>query len=146
MARLSSGHRARRPKTGEIDKIDGPYYFFKLLQRMRSMLPPWMPTIGIEGGRVNMVPVDFVVDATDHIAHSADKTLNKRAFHLTDPAPLRIGDSLNIFARAAHAPQMTMRINAALFGFIPQSVMKGMMALPPVPHQERGDERISASR
>ncbi len=131
--------RAYRPaivlgdsKTGEIDKIDGPYYFFKLLQRMRSMLPPWMPTIGIEGGRVNMVPVDFVVDATDHIAHSADKTLNKRAFHLTDPAPLRIGDSLNIFARAAHAPQMTMRINAALFGFIPQSVMKGMMALPPV--------------
>uniref|UniRef100_L7VXE7 3-oxoacyl-[acyl-carrier protein] reductase n=1 Tax=uncultured bacterium A1Q1_fos_504 TaxID=1256580 RepID=L7VXE7_9BACT len=131
--------RAYRPaivlgdsKTGEIDKIDGPYYFFKLLQRMRSMLPPWMPTIGIEGGRVNMVPVDFVVDATDHIAHSADKALNKRAFHLTDPAPLRIGDSLNIFARAAHAPQMTMRINAALFGFIPQSVLKGMMALPPV--------------
>jgi len=131
--------RAYRPaivlgdsKTGEIDKIDGPYYFFKLLQRMRSMLPPWMPTIGIEGGRVNMVPVDFVVDATDHIAHSADKGLNKRAFHLTDPAPLRIGDSLNIFARAAHAPQMTMRINAALFGFIPQSVLKGMMALPPV--------------
>ncbi|MBL8311496.1 MAG: SDR family oxidoreductase [Burkholderiales bacterium] len=131
--------RAYRPaivlgdsKTGEIDKIDGPYYFFKLIQRMRSMLPPWMPTIGIEGGRVNMVPVDFVVDATDHIAHSADKSLNKRAFHLTDPAPHRIGDSLNIFARAAHAPQMTMRINAALFGFIPQSVLKGMMALPPV--------------
>ncbi len=131
--------RAYRPaivlgdsKTGEIDKIDGPYYFFKLLQRMRSMLPPWMPTIGIEGGRVNMVPVDFVVDATDHIAHSADKSLNKRAFHLTDPSPLRIGDSLNIFARAAHAPQMTMRINAALFGFIPQSVLKGMMSLPPV--------------
>ena len=46
-ARLSSGHRARRPKTGEIDKIDGPYYFLPLLQRMRSMLPPWMPTIGI---------------------------------------------------------------------------------------------------
>ena len=131
--------RAYRPaivlgdsRTGEIDKIDGPYYFFKLLQRMRSMLPAWMPTIGIEGGRVNMVPVDFVVDATDHIAHQADKAMNRRAYHLTDPAPLRIGDSLNIFARAAHAPQMTMRINAALFGFIPQSVMKGMMALAPV--------------
>ncbi|TAG28984.1 MAG: SDR family oxidoreductase, partial [Burkholderiales bacterium] len=51
---------------------------------------------------------------------------------LTDPAPLRIGDSLNIFARAAHAPQMALRVNAALFGFIPQSVMKGMMSLPPV--------------
>ena len=117
-------------KTGEIDKIDGPYYFFKLLQKMRAILPPWMPALGIEGGRMNMVPVDFVVDATDHIAHAAGH--NKKAFHLTDPAPLRIGDSLNIFARAAHAPQMALRINAALFGFIPQSVMKGMMSLPPV--------------
>ena len=118
--------------TGEIDKIDGPYYFFKLLQKMRAILPPWMPSLGIEGGRMNMVPVDFVVDATDHIAHSTNKEHNKKAFHLTDPAPLRIGDSLNIFARAAHAPQMALRINAALFGFIPQSVMKGMMSLPPV--------------
>ncbi len=30
-------------KTGEMDKIDGPYYFFKLIQKMRNMLPPWMP-------------------------------------------------------------------------------------------------------
>src|SRR5262249_5422260 len=44
-------------KTGEIDKIDGPYYFFKFIQKMRNMLPPWMPTIGIEGGRINIVPV-----------------------------------------------------------------------------------------
>jgi NAD(P)-dependent dehydrogenase (short-subunit alcohol dehydrogenase family) len=117
-------------KTGEIDKIDGPYYFFKLIQRMRQILPPWMPALGIEGGRMNMVPVDFVVNATDHIAHA--KGHDRKAFHLTDPSPLRIGDSLNIFARAAHAPQMALRINAALFGFIPQSVMKGMMSLPPV--------------
>ena len=38
-------------ETGEMDKIDGPYYFFKLIQRMRSALPPWMPISGIEGGR-----------------------------------------------------------------------------------------------
>ena len=117
-------------KTGEIDKIDGPYYFFKLLQRMRQIMPPWMPALGVEGGRMNMVPVDFVVNATDHIAHA--KGNDRKAFHLTDPSPMRIGDSLNIFARAAHAPQMALRINAALFGFIPQSVMKGMMSLPPV--------------
>ena len=56
-------------RTGEMDKIDGPYYFFKLIQKMRKLLPPWMPTIGIEGGRINIVPVDFVVAAMDHIAH-----------------------------------------------------------------------------
>jgi thioester reductase-like protein len=62
--------RGGRFATGEMDKIDGPYYFFKLIQRMRQMLPPWMPTIGIEGGRINIVPVDFVVAAMDHIAHA----------------------------------------------------------------------------
>ena len=56
-------------RTGEMDKIDGPYYFFKLIQRMRQLLPPWMPTIGLEGGRLNIVPVDFVVAAIDHISH-----------------------------------------------------------------------------
>ena len=28
-------------KTGEIDKIDGPYYFFRLIKKMRQTLPPW---------------------------------------------------------------------------------------------------------
>ena len=113
-----------------MDKIDGPYYFFKLIQRMRSMLPPWMPTIGIEGGRINIVPVDFVVDAIDHIAHKKD--LDGKAFHLVDPTPMRVGDVLNIFAQAAHAPQMSLRVNAALLGFIPNGVKKSLMALTPV--------------
>lgn len=117
-------------RTGEIDKVDGPYYFFKLIQKMRRMLPPWMPAIGIEGGRINIVPVDFVVDAMDHIAHAKD--LDNRAFHLVDPTPYRVGDVLNIFARAAHAPEFGLRINAALFGFIPASVRKGLLALTPV--------------
>ncbi len=117
-------------KTGEMDKIDGPYYFFKLIQRIRRLLPPWMPTIGIEGGRINIVPVDYVVDAMDHIAHRPD--LAADCFHLTDPEPLRVGDVLNTFARAAHAPTVSLRINAALLGFVPKSVKKGLMALTPV--------------
>ncbi|MDT4920333.1 MAG: hypothetical protein QOI15_1235, partial [Pseudonocardiales bacterium] len=28
-------------KTGEIDKVDGPYYFFKAIQRVRSISPSW---------------------------------------------------------------------------------------------------------
>lgn len=117
-------------KTGEMDKIDGPYYFFKLIQRIRQLLPPWMPMIGIEGGRINIVPVDYVVDAMDHIAHQPK--LDGQCFHLTDPEPMRVGDVLNTFARAAHAPTMSLRINAALFGFIPKAIKKGMMSLTPV--------------
>ena len=117
-------------KTGYIDKIDGPYYFFKLIQRLRKMLPAWVPTIGIEGGRINIVPVDFVADALDYLAHK--KGLDRKCFHLTDPSPHRIGEVLNIFAKAAHAPQMTMRINARMFGFIPAPILYGIGSLAPV--------------
>ncbi|WP_299067189.1 SDR family oxidoreductase [Accumulibacter sp.] len=117
-------------RTGEMDKIDGPYYFFKLIQKMRRMFPSWMPTIGIEGGRINVVPVDFIVAAMDHIAHLENEDGN--CFHLTDPTPMRVGDLLNTFARAAHAPEMAMRVNAALLGFIPRSMRKAMFALTPV--------------
>ena len=117
-------------KTGQIDKIDGPYYFFKAIQKMRELLPPWMPTIGVEGGRINIVPVDYVVDALDFIAHK--RGLDGKCFHLTDPAPHRVGEVLNIFAQAAHAPKMTMRINAKLFGFIPAPILYGLGSLAPV--------------
>jgi NAD(P)-dependent dehydrogenase (short-subunit alcohol dehydrogenase family) len=117
-------------QTGEMDKIDGPYYFFKLIQRMRQLLPPWMPAVGLEGGRVNIVPVDFVVNALDYLSHKSD--INKRCFHLVDPVGYRVGDVLDIFSRAAHAPKMNLFINAALFGFIPKSVKKGLMAVAPV--------------
>jgi NAD(P)-dependent dehydrogenase (short-subunit alcohol dehydrogenase family) len=117
-------------KTGYIDKIDGPYYFFKVLQKLRRALPPWMPTIGVEGGRINIVPVDFVADALDYLAHK--KGLDGKCFHLTDPAPHRIGEVLNIFAKAAHAPQMTMRLNARMFGFIPAPIIYGIGSLAPV--------------
>ncbi|GMV01274.1 MAG: SDR family oxidoreductase [Burkholderiaceae bacterium] len=117
-------------RTGAMDKIDGPYYFFKLIQRLRRMVPSWMPMVGIEGGRINLVPVDFVVAALDHIAHA--RGLDGGCFHLVDPEPMRVGDVLNAFARAAHAPPMSIRINAALVGFIPKSVTRGLMALTPV--------------
>ena len=117
--------------TGEMDKIDGPYYFFKLIQRMRQILPPWMPSVGIEGGRINIVPVDFVVKCIDFISH-AKADITGKAYHLVDPQGYRVGDVLDIFSKAAHAPKMNLFVNAALLGFIPRSVKKGMMALAPV--------------
>jgi len=96
-------------RTGEIDKIDGPYYFFKALQRARRMLPAWLPTIGVEGGEINIVPVDYVAAAIDHIAHQPD--LDGRSFHLTDPNPRTAGEVINLFAKAADAPQMTVRLD-----------------------------------
>ena len=47
-------------QTGEMDKIDGPYYFFKAIKKARFALPEWMPLVGPELGYTNIVPVDFV--------------------------------------------------------------------------------------
>ena len=117
-------------QTGEMDKIDGPYYFFKLIQRMRQLLPPWMPAVGLEGGRVNIVPVDFVVNAINVISHQP--SIGKKCFHLVDPVGYRVGDVLDIFSRAAHAPRMNLFVNAALLGFIPKGIKKSLMAIAPV--------------
>ena len=117
-------------KTGEMDKIDGPYYFFTFLKKLREMLPPWMPTLGIEGGRINIVPVDYVADAMDHIAHKP--RLDGHCFHLVDPEPMRVGEVLNTFARAGHAPEMTMRLDARMFAFVPGGVRMAVGNLPPV--------------
>jgi nucleoside-diphosphate-sugar epimerase len=95
-----------------MDKVDGPYYFFKLLQRARKLLPGWLPALGVEGGEINIVPVDFVADAIDYIAHQPG--LDGQAFHLTDPAPKSAGEVINLFARAADAPQAVVRLDSGV--------------------------------
>ncbi|MEZ5461794.1 hypothetical protein [Dokdonella sp.] len=66
----------------------------------------------------------------DHIAHVPK--LDGQCFHLTDPAPRRIGEVLNIFAHAGHAPKMTMRLDARMFAFVPAAVRHALGNLPPV--------------
>ncbi|HZO05890.1 MAG TPA: SDR family oxidoreductase [Solirubrobacterales bacterium] len=116
-------------RTGEIDKIDGPYYFFKSLQRARKVLPSWLPIAGIEGGEINIVPVDFVASAIDHIAHEPD--LDGRAFHLTDPDPRTAGEVINIFAKAADAPQMAFRAGTEITEPATGAVRGVLKYLPP---------------
>ena len=117
-------------ETGEMDKIDGPYYFFKLIQRLRNALPQWMPTVGVEGKEINLVPVDFVAKALDHIAH--EPGLDGKAFSLTDPSPKSAGQVINLFSRSANAPQMSMRLDPKMLEVIPPAVRGGLMMLPPV--------------
>ena len=117
-------------KTGEIDKIDGAYYFFKSLQKIRKVLPPWFPLIGIEGGKFNVVPVDYVVDAMDHIVHQDN--LEGRCFHLTNPDHHSMGNLMNVFAEAGHAPRFSMRLDMRMFNFIPKFVREAVSGLPPV--------------
>ena len=115
-------------KTGEMDKIDGPYYFFKPIQKVRNTLPQWFPLVGLEVGRTNIVPVDYVAAAMDHIAHLPD--LDGRAFHLVNPKMQKVGDVMNTFARAGHAPQMVMRVDKRMTDMLPKGVLSYAMKLP----------------
>jgi NAD(P)-dependent dehydrogenase (short-subunit alcohol dehydrogenase family) len=117
-------------QTGQMDKVDGPYYFFKLIQRARRALPPWMPVVGLEGGKINIVPVDFVAGAMDHIAHVDG--LDERAFHLTDPNPKSAGHVINTFSRAAHAPEFAMRVDRQMLNVVPKQARRMIAQLPPV--------------
>jgi NAD(P)-dependent dehydrogenase (short-subunit alcohol dehydrogenase family) len=116
-------------ETGEMDKIDGPYYFFKLIRRIRNAVPQWVPMASIEGREINIVPVDFVVKAMDHIAHK--KGLDGRAFHLTDPNPLTAGQVIDTFAQAAHAPQSTVRLPAGVTEAL-QPLLSGLLKVTPL--------------
>jgi NAD(P)-dependent dehydrogenase (short-subunit alcohol dehydrogenase family) len=115
-------------ETGEMDKVDGPYYFFKLIRRIRNTMPQWMPLPGVEGREINIVPIDFVVRAMDHIAHV--EGLDGRAFHLTDPNPPTAGEVIDIFARAAHAPESSIRLPAVVTEALDPIVRAGLGAIP----------------
>src|SRR4051794_5133645 len=117
-------------QTGEMDKIDGPYYFFKAIQKLRHWLPEWVPLVGPELGYTNIVPVDYVASAMDHIAHQPD--LDGQAFHLTNPRSQRAGEVMNQFAKSGHAPQLALRVDKRLTDALPKGVVSMLMQLPPV--------------
>jgi NAD(P)-dependent dehydrogenase (short-subunit alcohol dehydrogenase family) len=115
-------------ETGEMDKIDGPYYFFKAIQKVRHALPEWFPLVSIEWGGTNLVPVDYVAAATDHIAHQ--EGLDGQTFHVVNPRPMRSGEVLNTFANAAHAPHAVMRIDKRMTDMLPKGVLSYVMKIP----------------
>ncbi len=117
-------------QTGEMDKIDGPYYFFKLIQKLRHWLPSWFPLVGPELGYTNIVPVDYVARAMDHIAHQPG--LDGQAFHLTNPRRQRSGEVINTFAQAAHAPQLSLRVDKKLLDALPKGALSMLMKAPPL--------------
>src|ERR1700730_1626253 len=116
-------------KTGEMDKIDRPCYFFRAIQRLRQLLPEWLPLVGVDLGYTNVVPVDWVGDAMDHLAHERD--LEGRAFLLPAPRPVRVDELFNEFAAAAHAPRFAVSIDKRAVSLVPRWPLSLTARLPP---------------
>ncbi len=122
-------------KTGEMDKIDGPYYFFKAIQRMRQVVPQWMPLVGLDLGKTNIVPVDWVAGALDHIAHRPN--LDGHAFHLTYPGGQRVDEAMNDIASAANAPRFAVSIDKRVLDVVPTTPFSLLMRIPPLRQARR---------
>jgi len=110
---------------GTMDKIDGPYYFFPVIKRLRDALPAWLPLVGVDLGDTNVVPVDYVAKAMDHLGHLEGH--DGEAFHLVNPEPQPVVDMINAFCSAAGAPKFATPIDrrvtgAAPFRAVPRSV------------------------
>lgn len=116
---------------GVMDKIDGPYYLFHLIKKMRGVLPAWFPLVSLEGGQLPLAPVNYITDAMEHISHKDG--LDGQAFHLIQsPAPTA-GEMMNTFAKAAHAPELSMRIDHKPFtSMLPMDTIGMVNKLPVV--------------
>ena len=101
-------------RTGEMDKVDGPYYLFPLLAGIGDLPPARvLPLVAPDLGATNVVPVDYVADAMDALIHAPE--LDGRAFHLVHPRPQRLLDVYNCFAAAAGAPKVLAGMDKRLF-------------------------------
>ena len=126
-------------QTGAMDKVDGPYYFFPLLKMLRDNLPAWLPLVGVDLGDTNVVPVDYVASAMDHLAHLPDR--DGEAFHLVNPEPQPVVEMLNSFSTAAGAPRFATpldRVTGSLpFSLVPRALrpstlLTGLVRAAPV--------------
>src|SRR3954470_14396069 len=111
-------------ETGAMDKIDGPYYFFPAVKMLRDRLPAWLPLVGVDLGDTNVVPVDYVAKAIDHLAHADGH--DGETFHLVDPEPQPVVDLLNAFCAAAGAPRFATPVDrstaSGLVGLLPTAL------------------------
>ncbi|MEV0293584.1 SDR family oxidoreductase [Nocardia sp. NPDC050710] len=111
-------------RTGEMDKIDGPYYFFAAIAKLAALpadLPMPLPDLGCS----NIVPVDYVAAAMVELVGRAG--LDGRTFHLVNPSPQPFDQIYGALATAAGAPTG--------IGVVPGSkfALSGLAHLPGVP-------------
>ncbi|MCW4353782.1 SDR family oxidoreductase [Hoyosella sp. YIM 151337] len=92
-------------RTGEMDKIDGPYYLFPIFARL-ARLPAILPIAAPRVGVTSVVPVDYVASAIDHLAHLDDAA--GTTYHLGARHPQSTTEVFNAFAKAAGAPRIRL--------------------------------------
>ena len=112
--------------TGEIDRLDGPYYLMVLIATNASGLR--LPILGRGEAPLHLVPIDYVVEAAWHAAHSTGAA--GKTFHLVDPNPMSARDVFD--AVAMHAKTEKPR------GSIPRPLARAVLRTPGLARLGRG--------
>jgi thioester reductase-like protein/short-subunit dehydrogenase len=102
-------------RTGEMDKIDGPYYFLPAISRLAA-LPRRLPLAAPDLGATNLVPVDYVVEAMEHLMHR--DAPSGATYHLAAARPQSLNSVYNAFARAAGGPTIRAVLPAGPSGVV----------------------------
>jgi len=113
-------------RTGEIDRLDGPYYLMVLIATNASGVR--LPLLGRSNAPLHLVPIDYVVEAAWHVARheaSAGKT-----FHLVDPAPMSARAVFEAVAEHAHTEKPR--------GHIPRQLARAVLRTPGLSRLGRG--------
>lgn len=105
-------------RTGEIDRLDGPYHLVRVL--MNGPFDLQLPLPGRGVGPLHLVPIDYVIEA-GHALATMDRTISK-TFHLVDPCPLSARSAYQLVADRADR-----RVSRAV---IPHGMAKAMLRLP----------------
>ena len=82
-------------QTGEIPKYDGIYYLINYLQKAPEVLR--LVNVGNKDVRLNLVPVDFVVESMAALAR--DDAATRKTIALADPNPLTTAELFDTIAR-----------------------------------------------
>ncbi len=113
-------------RTGEIDKLDGPYYLMVLIATNASGLR--LPLLGRGDTPLHLVPIDYVIDAAWRVGRSEGAA--GKTFHLVDPNPQ---SARAVFEGVAeHAQTEKPR------GSIPRSLARAVLRTPGLSRLGRG--------
>lgn len=114
-------------KTGAVDRLEGPYLLVLLMLNAPQEMSVPMPGRG--DSPLNIVPIDYVVDAG--FAILGDPTSVGHGFHIVDPNPKTAREVFEQIAREVGRPVPR--------GFVPTQVATRMLRAP-------GLERFSVPR
>ncbi len=97
-------------RTGETDRVDGPFLLALLLLSLPRDVG--LPLPGSGEIPLNLVPIDFVVEAGCRLA--ADPRAVGRTFHLVDPDPPTVRQVFELLSAAAGRPAPRGNVSPAL--------------------------------